>query len=261
MRCSVALRAAAAAALLRAADALAPSRVVAIGDVHGDLAAMQSCLRVAGLVDASNAWAGGDARLVSCGDVLDRGDEDWECLEYLHGLRADARLARGDVHLVLGNHEVLNVLGDVRFVSRAACFAAAAACEPDRVKTSRDLEWAIKARERAFAPGGGRGAAMLADLCGDAPVALGAGTKLETRGVFDHRESPPVPLDVDGSWTSRGTAAAATWIFRGGHDAAPGSGGESRRRRGRGVDIPASRGDAAAATWIFQGRPDIQRSS
>ena len=88
-------------------------RVVAIGDVHGDLDALRTCLRVAGVVDTSDDWIGAPGTtLVSTGDVLDRGDEDWECLAYLHTLQAAARRKRGDVCLVLGNHEVLNVLGE-----------------------------------------------------------------------------------------------------------------------------------------------------
>ena len=93
-------------------------RVVAIGDVHGDLDALRTCLRVAGVVDTNNEWIGAPGTtLVSTGDVLDRGDEDWECLAYLHTLQAAARRKRGDVCLVLGNHEVLNVLGEMRFAS------------------------------------------------------------------------------------------------------------------------------------------------
>ena len=93
-------------------------RVVAIGDVHGDLDALRTCLRVAGVVDTSDEWIGAPGTtLVSTGDVLDRGDEDWECLAYLHTLQAAARRKRGDVCLVLGNHEVLNVLGEMRFAS------------------------------------------------------------------------------------------------------------------------------------------------
>ena len=145
-------------------------RVVAIGDVHGDLDALRTCLRVAGVVDTQDAWIGAPGTtLVSTGDVLDRGDEDWECLAYLHTLQAAARRKRGDVCLVLGNHEVLNVLGEMRFASTKSWHAAAEACEPPRRNVERDDDWARRARIRAFAPGGA-GAAYLADLCGDAPV-------------------------------------------------------------------------------------------
>ncbi|CAH0370290.1 unnamed protein product [Pelagomonas calceolata] len=157
-------------------------RVVAIGDVHGDLDALRTCLRVAGVVDTSDAWIGAPGTtLVSTGDVLDRGDEDWECLAYLHTLQAAARRKRGDVCLVLGNHEVLNVLGEMRFASTKSWHAAAEACEPPRRNVERDDDWARRARIRAFAPGGA-GAAYLADLCGDAPVGRVCGDTLYCHG-------------------------------------------------------------------------------
>ena len=81
------------------------------------------------LSDTQDAWIGAPGTtLVSTGDVLDRGDEDWECLAYLHTLQAAARRKRGDVCLVLGNHEVLNVLGEMRFASPKSWHAAAEAC-------------------------------------------------------------------------------------------------------------------------------------
>ena len=127
-------------------------------------------MRVAGVVDTNNEWIGAPGTtLVSTGDVLDRGDEAWECLAYLHTLQAAARRKRGDVCLVLGNHEVLNVLGEMRFASTKSWHAAAEACEPPRRNVERDDDWARRARIRAFAPGGA-GALYLADLCGDAPV-------------------------------------------------------------------------------------------
>ena len=165
-------------------------RVVAIGDVHGDLDALRTCLRVAGVVDTSDEWIGapGTTR-VSTGDVLDRGDEDWECLAYLHTLQAAARRKRGDVCLVLGNHEVLNVLGEMRFASTKSWHAAAEACEPARRNVERDDDWARRARIRAFAPGGA-GAAYLADLCGDAPVGCGVEIQIRAPHAIDAMLSP-----------------------------------------------------------------------
>lgn len=173
-----------AVALVTGAAALAApgGRVVAIGDVHGDLAALRSCLRVAGLVDRCDVWTGGESTLVSCGDVLDRGDDDWDCLEFLDGLRESAAREGGAVHLVLGNHEVLNLDGDVGFASRGGLERTGAACDPNRALTSRDDDWLLATRTRAFTPGSGRGARMLADLCGAAPVALKIGETLFCHG-------------------------------------------------------------------------------
>ena len=52
------------------------TRVIAVGDVHGDVGVLVRTLLMAGLVDAQLQWSGGDATLVQLGDVLDRGDSE-----------------------------------------------------------------------------------------------------------------------------------------------------------------------------------------
>jgi len=89
----------------------ASKRVVAIGDVHGDLEAMLGVLRVAGLIDDQRQWAGGDATLVQLGDVLDRGDSEAECWSLLSQLTAEAPTQGGCVVRLIGNHELMNVMG------------------------------------------------------------------------------------------------------------------------------------------------------
>jgi hypothetical protein len=95
----------------------APSRIIAIGDVHGDLAATRAALRLAGLIDDQDRWTGGDAALVQTGDLLDRGDDEIEILTLLQALQPQALAAGGHVFLMSGNHEVMNVQGDLRYVT------------------------------------------------------------------------------------------------------------------------------------------------
>ena len=71
----------------------APGRVVAIGDVHGDIDAFLATLTLAGLANSKGAWSGGDAVLVQTGDVLDRGDDEVAILARLDALGAEARAA------------------------------------------------------------------------------------------------------------------------------------------------------------------------
>src|SRR4051812_15859317 len=52
-----------------------PKRLVAIGDLHGDIAATRSALKAAGAIDDKDAWIGGPLVIVQTGDVLDRGDD------------------------------------------------------------------------------------------------------------------------------------------------------------------------------------------
>ncbi|MFT4623429.1 MAG: 3',5'-cyclic AMP phosphodiesterase CpdA [Myxococcota bacterium] len=92
-------------------------RLVAIGDLHGDSAAAQAVLQLAGLVDESGHWAGGDTVLVQTGDTTDRGPDSRGVLDLLRRLSDEAVAAGGRVVPLLGNHETMNLLGDWRYVS------------------------------------------------------------------------------------------------------------------------------------------------
>ena len=84
-------------------------RIVAVGDVHGDVGALRDVLKLAGLIDAQGHWTGGKAHLVQTGDIPDRGDQTREAYELLMRLEVEARKAGGRVHALLGNHEVMNM--------------------------------------------------------------------------------------------------------------------------------------------------------
>ena len=104
----------------------APSRVVAVGDLHGDCAAALRVLRLARLVPEAGqppSWCGGDAVLVTIGDVLDRGDEEPELLALLRSLKEQAAAVGGAVVTLLGNHEVLNAAGITAFASERGAAA------------------------------------------------------------------------------------------------------------------------------------------
>jgi len=93
-------------------------RIVAIGDVHGDYQRLLEVLRTAGLVDARNAWTGGDTHLVLTGDFIDRGDHSAQVLDLLMDLEPQARKAGGQLHALMGNHEAMNLAGDLRYVTK-----------------------------------------------------------------------------------------------------------------------------------------------
>jgi hypothetical protein len=94
-------------------------RVVAVGDVHGDLEHLVKVLRFAGLIDEEMNWSGGKTHLVQTGDVLDRGPAVRGCLDLLMKLETQAPKQGGRVHCLLGNHEGMNLYGDLRYVSGA----------------------------------------------------------------------------------------------------------------------------------------------
>lgn len=93
-------------------------RVVALGDIHGDYQRLVELLRTAALVDAKNAWTGGDAHLVLDGDFVDRGDHSAQVLDLLMDLEPQARKAGGRLHALIGNHEAMNLYGDLRYVTQ-----------------------------------------------------------------------------------------------------------------------------------------------
>lgn len=108
---------------LRADAASAPcdisgiERVVAIGDVHGAYDRLTEILRETGLIDAQLRWSGGKTHLVQLGDTVDRGPDSRRALDLLRRLTDEAASAGGHVHQLLGNHEVMRMLGDMRYVT------------------------------------------------------------------------------------------------------------------------------------------------
>ena len=91
-------------------------RIVAVGDVHGAYDRFVEILGAAGVLNAGAHWAGGRTHLVQTGDVLDRGPDSRKVLDLLERLQNEARKAGGAVHPLLGNHEAMRMLGDLRYV-------------------------------------------------------------------------------------------------------------------------------------------------
>ena len=100
-------------------------RIVAVGDLHGDYDNYLATLRAAGIVDRKGKWAGGAAHLVQTGDIPDRGPDTLKIIEHITRLDKQARRKGGRVHSLIGNHEAMNVYGDLRYVSEGeyAAFA------------------------------------------------------------------------------------------------------------------------------------------
>lgn len=91
-------------------------RLVAFADVHGAYTELVTLLRETGIVDTQDRWAAGRTHVVSLGDLLDRGADSRRVLDLLMRLQGEAQAAGGRLHVVLGNHEAMNLLGDLRYV-------------------------------------------------------------------------------------------------------------------------------------------------
>ncbi len=134
----------------------AAERVVAIGDVHGDIAATRAALRIAGALNEKDEWIGGKLVVVQTGDQLDRGDDEPEILALFDALEKDARASGGRFYAMNGNHEVMNVAGDFRYVTEGG-FSDYADVKPVGATLSQKtqpLDPIMRGRAAAFLPGG-----------------------------------------------------------------------------------------------------------
>jgi len=140
----------------------APGRLVAIGDVHGDLRATRAALRLAGAIDAQDRWVGGALGVVQLGDILDRGNDEQAIIDLFERLETQAAAAGGTFTWLLGNHELMNAAGDFRYVTDGGWRDFSDAPEVDLARLDRpELAAALarapahmRARLAAFGPGG-----------------------------------------------------------------------------------------------------------
>ncbi|CAE8684007.1 unnamed protein product, partial [Polarella glacialis] len=105
----------------RQSDALSwglGSRLVSVPDLHGDYDRTVDILVSAKLIDPGTlAWVGGNATLVQTGDIVDRGDHGKQIYELMFRLQDEAAQFGGSVVILMGNHELMNIQGDFRYVS------------------------------------------------------------------------------------------------------------------------------------------------
>jgi hypothetical protein len=136
---------------LSPAAARSSGRVVAVGDLHGNVEAFTSILRETGLVDESLRWTGGDTTLVQMGDIVDRAPRLREILDLLMRLETEAETAGGKVVVLLGNHEIMDLLGVLREVDLGTYAAFPdEQSEQRRKRAWQELVDFSRARTRAF---------------------------------------------------------------------------------------------------------------
>lgn len=123
-------------------------RIVAVGDLHGAYDEFVAILRGTGLVGAGLEWTGGPAHLVQMGDVLDRGPRAKDIFDLLRRLEGEAAAAGGGVHMLIGNHEALALMGlsfDYRGFVTPEQFTAFV---PERIRRRAETEY-----RRKYGPG------------------------------------------------------------------------------------------------------------
>lgn len=112
----------------------AVDRIVVIGDIHGDFEYLKECLRVGKIIDVNDNYIGGNTVVVQLGDQIDscRPNKGLSCIEirdnqdkpddvkilkYMTELHTKAEEEGGAIYSIIGNHELMNVIGDMRYVS------------------------------------------------------------------------------------------------------------------------------------------------
>lgn len=133
----------------------APERVVAVGDLHGDLRATERALQLGGLMNEAGRWIGGKTVLVQTGDLLDRGDDEQAIVDLFERLEIEAKRDGGAVYVLNGNHELMNAALDFRYVTSGGFrdFEDAPDLDLGDRRLARVPE-AQRARAAAFVPGG-----------------------------------------------------------------------------------------------------------
>lgn len=93
-----------------------PEKMFIISDIEGEFRGFQLILRAAGVIDNELKWAFGNGHLVFTGDLFDRGLNVTQCLWLIYKLEREAELQGGKVHFILGNHEMMNLKGNFKYV-------------------------------------------------------------------------------------------------------------------------------------------------
>ncbi|WP_169303018.1 metallophosphoesterase [Thalassotalea mangrovi] len=92
-------------------------KVIIVGDIHGDFEGLSGLLIAAGVIDLNLNWQAGKTHFVSVGDLLDRGPDSRKVMDFFMRLETQASSQGGAVHVVLGNHELMNLVRDLRYVT------------------------------------------------------------------------------------------------------------------------------------------------
>jgi Calcineurin-like phosphoesterase len=131
-----------------------PERLVAIGDLHGDLDHARRAFRLAGAIDEHDRWIGGGLVVVQTGDEIDRGDDDRGVVDLVESLKTEAAASGGEIVALCGNHEIMNASLDFRYVTPAGLAGFALFQAADAGAGAAAVPREARGRASAFGPGG-----------------------------------------------------------------------------------------------------------
>jgi hypothetical protein len=94
------------------------NKELVLSDIEGNFGAFRKLLQANGVIDENYNWIFGDGHLVLIGDFFDRGSQVTEVLWLIYSLEDKAKAVGGYVHFILGNHEIMNLSNDLRYVQQ-----------------------------------------------------------------------------------------------------------------------------------------------
>ena len=234
------------------------ARLVAIGDLHGDLGKARAALRTAAVLDDKDSWCGGTSVVVQVGDILDRGDDEVAIFYLLHRLQGEALRAGGRLHVMNGNHESMNVVaaqtphGRFRYATPGGLETYQRWADTQRFAAGLKLRCGVQEHTYLSAagstaaevePAGSARAQALCSTCPFArlflhgkPVALQVGSTLFTHGGW-------VPEHA-GTGIDAVNAAADAWMRGHHHAGSPSSAGATSS-----PPLPPVLGGSRAVVW------------
>lgn len=131
-------------------DASSTADIVVIGEVQGAANTVAAFLKHLGLIDSELHWSGGDTILIQTGDLLDGGEKVRDAMDLFMRIQKEAAAAGGEVIVLMGNHEAMNILGELRDVNYMTYQTFAEADSVDRQQDAWD-EWVAWRTRRANA--------------------------------------------------------------------------------------------------------------
>lgn len=93
-----------------------PAKIFVVSDIEGEFEGFRNLLLINKVIDKKYNWTYGKGHLVICGDLFDRGLSVTETIWLIYKLEELAKKAGGYVHTILGNHDIMNLSGDLRYV-------------------------------------------------------------------------------------------------------------------------------------------------
>lgn len=95
-----------------------PDKILFLSDIEGEFDALRNLLLANKVISTKYEWIFGKGHLVICGDLFDRGKDVPAVMWLLYKLEQDAKAKGGYVHTILGNHDIMNLAGDLRYVDK-----------------------------------------------------------------------------------------------------------------------------------------------